>query len=760
MSYDTINTLPQANASFLSDLQAFLRSEVADYIFRNFGNSVLKGGYGGTSANLTHNISEVEAFVDGHWVNNAQVSHTYTASKRTWVFLRADDEATVSFGVAGEVVSYDGHFVFCEVPAGTTLVKSPSGTVPLLEVDTDDTSITTVTDLRKCRAPVEYYGTLADAVNAIGSMAAVLYLTERTIVDADVTVPSNITLDLQSLGRGEFVIDSGVTLTINGPFEAGLYQVFSGNGSIVFGSVSVTEAYPEWWGIDGVADEVQINAAITSLTLTGGNVLLTGSYIVNDSINAVSNVNLIGIEGTTTISVGTAYINALAVVNEGNIVVSGISWVGSGSVDGTERLIYVEPGNNIKILHCTFEDSLIAVHLQTVTKVWIEFNKFTNILRKSDYTLGYGVVAGKDSEDVYITHNKFYSVGRHCIYVSSGTSNTIVANNIITEVTGTPIAIYSLSSQNRMYNIQVLNNIINGVRDPGGGVDGITGIEVNGNVENFVISSNQIYDIDDAPGHLITGIIVHTDLDYPDVVRSGIISNNLVDTIDNGDGIRICNAADLQITGNHIKNLSDKIGINISASGTGTSSFVSGIIVENNIISGNIHYGVNISGVDASHKATDIILGDNYISDADANYHSGTIDYIEYVTKQEKATPTFYVDNVTSGQTDVQMSPTHPGEYQEWIAPFSGMLYSIFARINGLIDAGSITFTLTKNSLAVAKTLTLTVGDLYKKEISGLDFFVDEGDVIGLLYTTTADFSPSGSRDIIAGVEISRDVSR
>jgi len=93
MSYDTINTLPQANASFLSDLQAFLRSEVADYIFRNFGNSVLKGGYGGTSANLTHNISEVEAFVDGHWVNNAQVSHTYTASKRTWVFLRADDEA-------------------------------------------------------------------------------------------------------------------------------------------------------------------------------------------------------------------------------------------------------------------------------------------------------------------------------------------------------------------------------------------------------------------------------------------------------------------------------------------------------------------------------------------------------------------------------------------------------------------------------------------------------------------------------------------
>jgi hypothetical protein len=45
-------------------------------------------------------------------------------------------------------------------------------------------------------------------------------------------------------------VDTGITLTLNGPFEAGLYQVFSctGTGSVVFGSGSYRETYPEWCG--------------------------------------------------------------------------------------------------------------------------------------------------------------------------------------------------------------------------------------------------------------------------------------------------------------------------------------------------------------------------------------------------------------------------------------------------------------------------------------------------------------------------------
>jgi hypothetical protein len=51
-----------------------------------------------------------------------------------------------------------------------------------------------------------------------------------------------------------WTIPIGVTLTINGPFEAGGYQVFSlaGTGKAVFGSGAVKEVCPEWWG--AVAD--------------------------------------------------------------------------------------------------------------------------------------------------------------------------------------------------------------------------------------------------------------------------------------------------------------------------------------------------------------------------------------------------------------------------------------------------------------------------------------------------------------------------
>lgn len=49
---------------------------------------------------------------------------------------------------------------------------------------------------------------------------------------------------------------------IDGPFEAGLYQAFTGTGSIVFTTAGTV--YPEWWGVDGTADEVQINKAINA----------------------------------------------------------------------------------------------------------------------------------------------------------------------------------------------------------------------------------------------------------------------------------------------------------------------------------------------------------------------------------------------------------------------------------------------------------------------------------------------------------------
>jgi hypothetical protein len=51
------------------------------------------------------------------------------------------------------------------------------------------------------------------------------------------------------------------TLTLNGPFDAGLYQTFSGSGTVTLGK-KVKEAYPEWWG----ADNTGATSATTAFT--------------------------------------------------------------------------------------------------------------------------------------------------------------------------------------------------------------------------------------------------------------------------------------------------------------------------------------------------------------------------------------------------------------------------------------------------------------------------------------------------------------
>ena len=55
------------------------------------------------------------------------------------------------------------------------------------------------------------------------------------------------------LDRGSNPRTSPIEKKLHGPFDAGLYQVFSGDGSVSLPSNTI--AYPEWWGVDGTDDE-------------------------------------------------------------------------------------------------------------------------------------------------------------------------------------------------------------------------------------------------------------------------------------------------------------------------------------------------------------------------------------------------------------------------------------------------------------------------------------------------------------------------
>jgi len=139
---------------------------------------------------------------------------------------------------------------------------------------------------------VRTYATFILAIAGIGATEATLLIPNEQAVADNVTVPVNVAL--RFLRGGSLNVATTKTVTINGHVEAGLYQIFTltGSGVVVFGVGSVGGIYPEWWGVDGIADEVQINAAITAMT--SGTVFLGGDYATAASINGKLGVNIIG----------------------------------------------------------------------------------------------------------------------------------------------------------------------------------------------------------------------------------------------------------------------------------------------------------------------------------------------------------------------------------------------------------------------------------------------------------------------------------
>jgi hypothetical protein len=214
-------------------------------------------------------------------------------------------------------------------------------------------------------------GTQAAIVAALADIGAkqktlVIYpaLTDTTTtwsISADLTIPANITL---KVSRGAFLgIATTKTLTINGTFDAGLYQVFSctDSGKVVFATGSVKEVYPEWWATNTTPGTTDMSAAINAAIATGQKVFLGGLYAVDSCINATNRRGVALIGNGREMYNGTAY-GATLIGNTGagkaildvcgsvGAQIQGINFYGGTStvgiitgkttVDGCNRAIY------------------------------------------------------------------------------------------------------------------------------------------------------------------------------------------------------------------------------------------------------------------------------------------------------------------------------------------------------------------------------------------------------------------------------------
>ena len=122
---------------------------------------------------------------------------------------------------------------------------------------------------------VRGYASINAAITAIGSTQTTLVVPNAQTLTANLIIPS--TLKLQILKGGSIVKASTYTLTINGPFEAGLYQIFSGfDTGVTFGAGSVAEVRPEWWTENATPGTTDMTTALTAALATGKNVQLNG----------------------------------------------------------------------------------------------------------------------------------------------------------------------------------------------------------------------------------------------------------------------------------------------------------------------------------------------------------------------------------------------------------------------------------------------------------------------------------------------------
>ncbi len=186
------------------------------------------------------------------------------------------------------------------------------------------------------------------------------------------TVTSNITLDIEPGAIIDIAVEK--TLTINGPFDAGLYQVFNGDGSVYFGKGNVSGIRPEWWG--GIGDDstdctaafaktvtaaeygvatyndpkqnILLSAGTYQVTATTGNYAVTVHCPIKGEGSKVSNIKNMG-EGSALKIEG---------LGDGEIYYShfsGFSVVGNAS---SEDGISVNPSMDLNkaVGYCKFED--------------------------------------------------------------------------------------------------------------------------------------------------------------------------------------------------------------------------------------------------------------------------------------------------------------------------------------------------------------------------------------------------------------------
>ena len=228
--------------------------------------------------------------------------------------------------------------------------------------------------------------TIKALIDTIGSDTGTIYLrhssgSAQTIYNltTDLNIPGNITFKREPGA----IIDGTGKLTIVGiigDYDRGQY--FGSNLTVELTSASLQRfLFPEWWLIDGVADQVEINKALecahTANTGYGGaaSVILSSGkryniagsiQIKHDCINLVSGVPSINAVIHRTMTTG----NTLTIEPDTpasnmaqHIIVRGLNFYQTSAVPTAGAHIYMQSANYVTIENCQMIDGYYGIYM-------------------------------------------------------------------------------------------------------------------------------------------------------------------------------------------------------------------------------------------------------------------------------------------------------------------------------------------------------------------------------------------------------------
>lgn len=423
----------------------------------------------------------------------------------------------------------------------------------------DELSVNLVADEADLRAKI----------TVIGPSDATLVIATSIPLAEDLTIPSNIALAFKNTGSLEPAVTK--TLTVNGPVDAVLWQIFGGGGTVT-GAPVVPCVYPEWFGAvgDGITDDsAAIQAALdfhaivqlqekdyvvltTLLMRMGGNelrlshntgILYTG---VTDSICILASEAYCRITG----GLGRGFIGPL--VWNGENTTPGYATIILNAdyctVQGTRLYNIERVGCWFKDANdCKFLDNLLIGNYPTGQWTGLETVNYGLLIdpNATNPSLGnyhvsgntfkstvQGILAGNYGtgqriQGLAITGNVFEGCWNHGIYSTFTTAATITGNNF----NRCQVSIVISGSHNVISSNTIYTDV-----DVEGDEREITGIDVRDGCYN-VVSNNTIKGT--LPNARRVAIDVRDVTGIEDMIGNVIKSNTILITDGYGVGIRL-----------------------------------------------------------------------------------------------------------------------------------------------------------------------------------------------------------------------------